>query len=159
MTRSLLVLGLVCGVGPGTGFADPLTLVTDREIVRPIHRGEAIQTRIRLGPYEYISFHITPDHLALEVRILDPSGTLVKSVTPFDRGTDVTLANDLPGDYTIAITPTDSGGTPMVAAPITGMVTAATSGMNAMVSIPVPWTAWTGSYTGTFLFRLSTPTT
>ncbi len=59
------------------------------------------------------------------------------------------------GDYTIAITPTDSGGTSIVNAPITGMVTAATAGMTQSVTIDVPYTAWTGTYTGTFLFRLS----
>lgn len=90
----------------------------------------------------------------VKVDLTDAMGVVTSQLENCDnaQSTFLGLAD---GDYTIAITPTDSSGTAMVTAPITGMVTAATSGMTADVSIPVPWTAWTGSYSGTFLFRLS----
>ncbi len=60
-----------------------------------------------------------------------------------------------PGMYSVAITPLDSAGTPIVKAPIVTQVAAGVTGADTTVTINVPYEAWTGTYTGTFLFRLA----
>jgi hypothetical protein len=90
----------------------------------------------------------------VQVDLTDTAGTVTSKIENCDNA-QATFLGLPPGNYTIAITPTDSGGGSLVGAPIAGMVTAASDGDDVMVSIPVPWTAWTGSYTGTFLFRLA----
>lgn len=61
-----------------------------------------------------------------------------------------------PGDYTVFMMPLDATGTPLLAAPVVGTVTAGTLGNNTELTLNVPWDAWLGGpYTGTFLFRIS----
>jgi hypothetical protein len=59
-----------------------------------------------------------------------------------------------PGNYAIAITPLDGDGNPIVSAPIMGMVMGGQSGADTELTVNVPYTAWTHTYTGTFLFNL-----
>ena len=59
------------------------------------------------------------------------------------------------GDYTVAVTPQGAGGASLVTAPVSAMVTAMGPGTTATTTVNVPWDSWTGTHTGTFLFRLS----
>ncbi len=60
-----------------------------------------------------------------------------------------------PGNYSIAITPLDGAGNPIVKAPVVVQALAGSSGADTEVTINVPYEAWSGTYTGTFLFRLA----
>jgi hypothetical protein len=60
-----------------------------------------------------------------------------------------------PGDYDVYVMPLDAGGNPLLAAPITGKVAAGTLEQPTETTINVPWDAWPGVYTGTFLFRIA----
>lgn len=60
-----------------------------------------------------------------------------------------------PGDYTVSVTPLDGAGGSLVTAPATGSASAMGPGTSSTATVNVPWDAWTGSHTGTFLFRLS----
>ena len=60
-----------------------------------------------------------------------------------------------PGEYTVHIMPLDAGGNPLLAADITGKVTAGTVDVPTETTVNVPWDAWIGTFTGTFLFRIS----
>lgn len=60
-----------------------------------------------------------------------------------------------PGMYNVAVTPLDIDGNPLVTAPVTGQGLAGSSGASSEIVVRVPHTAWSGSYTGQFLFRLS----
>jgi hypothetical protein len=59
------------------------------------------------------------------------------------------------GSYNVAITPLDDNGTSLVNAPATGMVAGGETGADTELDLNVPYTAWSGTYTGTFLFRIS----
>jgi hypothetical protein len=59
------------------------------------------------------------------------------------------------GDYSITVTPLDGGGASLVQAPATAMLTSMGPGTTSSTQVNVPWDSWTGTYTGTFLFRLS----
>lgn len=58
------------------------------------------------------------------------------------------------GTYNAALTALDGGGNPIVTGPTTAMVTAGTADQPTTTSINIPYESWTGSYTGTLLFRL-----
>ena len=60
-----------------------------------------------------------------------------------------------PGDYTVYVMPLDAAGNGLLAFPVTTKVTAGTLGDNREVTVNVPWDAWLGTYTGTYLFRIS----
>lgn len=60
-----------------------------------------------------------------------------------------------PGTYAIAVTPLDSELVPIVNAAAMGETLAGTTGADTKITINVPHTAWTQTYTGQFLFRLS----
>jgi hypothetical protein len=60
-----------------------------------------------------------------------------------------------PGDYDVYVMPLDAAGTPVLAAPMTGKVTAGEVGAPTETTVNVPWDAWPGTHTGTFLFRIS----
>jgi hypothetical protein len=57
--------------------------------------------------------------------------------------------------YEVHVVPLDFDGNPVVSLPAVGMVNAGAYQADTTVSVNVPWTYWLGSYTGTFLFRLS----
>jgi hypothetical protein len=55
----------------------------------------------------------------------------------------------------VAITPLDGAGNPIVKAPVVGEALAGSPGADTEVTLHVPYDAWVGTYTGTFLFRLA----
>jgi hypothetical protein len=57
--------------------------------------------------------------------------------------------------YDVYLMPLDAAGNPLLAAPVTGRVEAGTLDLPTETTVNVPWDAWLGSYTGTFLFRIS----
>lgn len=59
------------------------------------------------------------------------------------------------GEYDVVVTPLDSAGNPLVSAGARGSVVAAIPGAPTETVVNVPYTAWTGTYTGTFLFKLT----
>jgi hypothetical protein len=60
-----------------------------------------------------------------------------------------------PGDYMVSVTPLDGTGTSLVNAPATGSATSMGPGTSSTATVNVAWDQWTGSHTGTFLFRVS----
>jgi hypothetical protein len=60
-----------------------------------------------------------------------------------------------PGTYDIALSPLGPASEPLTSGPQTAQIAAAPPGMTTMTTIEVPYTAWTGTYTGTFLFRVT----
>lgn len=59
------------------------------------------------------------------------------------------------GMYDVIVTPLDAAGNPMVILGAQGTVTAGLPGAPTETVVNVPYTAWAGGYTGTFLFKLS----
>ena len=66
----------------------------------------------------------------------------------------VTFLGLAAGTYNIAVTPLDINGAPLTSVAAMDMVVAATSDKPTEATVNVPYTAWTGTYTGTFYFRL-----
>ncbi|HEY5926342.1 MAG TPA: hypothetical protein VIV11_31870 [Kofleriaceae bacterium] len=66
-----------------------------------------------------------------------------------------TFSGLAPGDYDVYVMPLDAAGNPILAFPRTGKVTAGTLQVPQEATINVPWDAWPGTHTGTFLFRIS----
>jgi len=96
------------------------------------------------------------DFGALKVQVDATDGAGVVTTLVVDCGeAQATFQGLDAGTYSIAVTPLDGGGASLVNAPITGMVTSMGPGTSANTSVNVPWDAWTGTHTGTFLFRLS----
>jgi hypothetical protein len=60
-----------------------------------------------------------------------------------------------PGEYDVYVMPIDIDGNPLLGEPITSKVTAGTLEVPQETTVNVPWNAWLGTYTGTFLFRIS----
>ncbi|HEU0034568.1 MAG TPA: hypothetical protein VFQ53_28285 [Kofleriaceae bacterium] len=60
-----------------------------------------------------------------------------------------------PGNYSVALTPLDGAGNPIVKAPLVGQTTAGAANETTEITIDVPYESWTATYTGTFLFRLA----
>ena len=59
------------------------------------------------------------------------------------------------GTYDVVVTPLDAALNPLVGAGARGVVTAGVPGVPTEAIVNVPYTAWTASYTGTFLFKLT----
>ncbi len=83
----------------------------------------------------------------------DPS--IIESMEKGCSEGQLTFLDLPPGMYSVAVTPLDPDGAPLVGAAIAGQVLAGTSGENTEVTVNVPYTAWSRTYTGQFLFRLS----
>ncbi|HEY5944365.1 MAG TPA: hypothetical protein VIV40_02690, partial [Kofleriaceae bacterium] len=66
-----------------------------------------------------------------------------------------TFSGLAPGAYDVYVMPLDGGGNPLLAFPVHGNVMAGTVGAATEATVNVPWDAWVGSFTGTFLFRIS----
>ena len=66
-----------------------------------------------------------------------------------------TFSGLAPGDYDVFVMPMDAGGNPILGFAATGKVTAGTLQLPQETTVNVPWDAWPGTYTGTFLFRIS----
>ena len=58
------------------------------------------------------------------------------------------------GKYDVVVTPLDAALNPLVSAGARGTVDAGVPGIPTEAIVNVPYTAWLGSYTGTFLFQL-----
>ena len=58
------------------------------------------------------------------------------------------------GMYDVVVTPLDAAGNPIVSVGARGEVMAGVIGAPTETVVTVPYTAWTGTYTGTFLFQL-----
>jgi hypothetical protein len=66
---------------------------------------------------------------------------------------DQVVYTELPsGSYTVALTPLDAGGLPMVTAPVTQSFEVTGIGE---ITVNIPYTAWNRAYTGSFLFALT----
>ena len=87
------------------------------------------------------------------VGIEDPTQLVVEDV-PCNQG-QVAMLGLAPGTYNVALTPMDANGVALVRAPVIIQAAAGTPGADTSVTANIPHTAWTGVYTGTFLFRLS----
>lgn len=66
----------------------------------------------------------------------------------------LTFVDLIPGTYKVSVTPLDIDGNPLVNAPATGEVLAASENMTTDVLVAVPYTAWSRPYTGQLLFKL-----
>ena len=63
---------------------------------------------------------------------------------------------DLPfGTYSVALTVLDLDGNSILKAPVTAMAEAGSPGASSEIQVEVPHTAWSRTYTGQFLYRLS----
>jgi len=60
-----------------------------------------------------------------------------------------------PGNYNVALVALDAVGNPIVKSPTFAQVLAGSAGADTDVTLNVPYDSWTGTYTGTLLFRLS----
>ena len=97
------------------------------------------------------------DFSALKVRV-DAQAADTSVVTKIDDcGVAQVTFDGLPeGEpYTMFVEPEDGAGNPLVTYPTTVMVDAGAYQADTTVTANVPWTSWIGSFTGTFLFRLS----
>ena len=90
----------------------------------------------------------------VEVDATDTAGTVTTLLVDCGEAQATFQGLDA-GTYTVAVTPLDAGGASLVKAPVTTMLTSSGPGTTSSSAVNVPWDAWTGSYTGTFLFRLS----
>ena len=59
------------------------------------------------------------------------------------------------GTYDVVVTPLDAAGASMVSTGARGTIAAGVPGLPTETIVNVPYTAWTGTYTGTLLFKLS----
>lgn len=73
---------------------------------------------------------------------------------PCSAGQVVFLGLDL-GSYKVALTPLDAAGNALVKAPVVVDALAGSPGADTQVTANIPHSSWTGTYTGTFLFRLA----
>jgi len=97
------------------------------------------------------------DFSALKVRV-DAQAADTSVVTKIDDcGVAQVTFDGLPeGEpYTMFVEPEDGAGNPLVTYPTTVMVDAGAYQADTTVTANVPWTSWIGTFTGTFLFRLS----
>ena len=91
----------------------------------------------------------------VRVDAVDATGATVASKLDDCGAGQVTFEGLPEGDYTMYLAPQDFGGADLVSLPVTGPATAGTFGNDTTTTLMVPWTSWVGTYTGTFLFRLS----
>jgi hypothetical protein len=66
-----------------------------------------------------------------------------------------TFSGLAPGEYDVYVMPLDAAGNPILAFPITSKVMAGTVDVPTEATVNVPWDAWPGTHSGTFLFRIS----
>lgn len=86
------------------------------------------------------------------VNKVDPS--LYFSVDKGCGEAQATLLRMPEGQYDVVVTPLDAAGNPLVAAGARGEIAAGTPDVPTETVVNVPYTAWLGAYTGTFLFKL-----
>ena len=88
------------------------------------------------------------------VDVVDANGVVTSLVE--DCGVaQITFSGLAPGDYDAFVMPLDAAGNPILGFPSTGKVKAGAVGAATETTVNVPWDAWPGMHTGTFLFRIS----
>jgi hypothetical protein len=90
----------------------------------------------------------------VQVDATDGAGSAVTAVVDCGES-QATFMGLEPGDYAISVTPLDAGGNSLVNAPAAGSATSMGPGTTSTSTVNVTWDQWTGSHTGTFLFRVS----
>jgi hypothetical protein len=90
----------------------------------------------------------------VQVDVADGAGSAATTVVDCGEAQATFMGLD-PGDYTVSVTPLDIDGNALVSAPATGSATSMGPGTNTTSSVNVTWDQWTGTHTGTFLFRVS----
>jgi hypothetical protein len=91
----------------------------------------------------------------VNVEAVDANGTTIATQADDCGAAQVTFDGLPDGDYIMYVTPRDFGGADLVTAPTAATVTAGMFGADTMVTANIPWDSWIGTFTGTFLFRLS----
>lgn len=90
----------------------------------------------------------------VNVEVVDSSGG-VQGIIEDCGVQQVTFSGLAPGDYSVYVTPLDSAGESVVTEAAAGTIAAGTHEVPTETTINVPYTSWIGTFTGTFLFRLS----
>jgi hypothetical protein len=90
----------------------------------------------------------------VQVDVMDASFGVTTAIDDCGAA-QVTFTGLAQGPYTVFVAPLDANGNSVVHAPIMGTVVAGLPGSVTETMVYVPWTAWVGTYTGTFLFRLA----
>ena len=94
------------------------------------------------------------DFGAEKVSVTLTDGAGIATTLKDDCGIAQVVFEDLtPGRYHAAVTPLGFDGNPLVTAPINTEVTVGDT--DGETTVNVPWESWAGTYTGTFLFRIS----
>lgn len=88
------------------------------------------------------------------VDVVDADGFATSGIDDCGNA-QATFTNLAPGEYDVYVMPRDVEGNGLLSAPATGKVMAGEVGNPSEVTINVPWDAWLGTHTGTFLFRIS----
>jgi len=145
---SLTCIGLVaaCGSDPDPCANDACT-PKGRTVVKWTFdaypdRGFAMDSCVDFGVHK------------VAVDVVDANGFATSGID--DCGSaQATFSGLAPGDYDVHVMPLDVDGNGLLTAPITSTITAGAVGAPTDVTVNVPWDAWLGSHTGTFLFRIS----
>jgi hypothetical protein len=90
----------------------------------------------------------------VQVDASNGAGSAATTVVDCGEGQATFMGLD-PGDYAVSVTPLDAGGNALVSAPAMGSATSMGPGTSTTTTVNVAWDQWTGSHTGTFLFRIS----
>jgi hypothetical protein len=88
------------------------------------------------------------------VDVVDANG-LVTSLREDCGIAQATFSGLAPGEHEVFVMPLDGAGNPILGFAVTSKVMAGAVGAPTDVTVNVPWEAWPGAYTGTFLFRIS----
>jgi len=97
---------------------------------------------------DFNAFKVKVDAVAADSTVITQIEDCGAAQSTFDG-----LAEGAP--YTMNVTPLDFDGNPVVTAATSGTVNGGAFGAGTSVMVNVPWTAWVGAYTGTYLFRVS----
>ena len=90
----------------------------------------------------------------VSVDVQDANGVVTHGIDDCGAA-QATFSGLAPGDYDVFVMPLDYDGNPILGYPVTSKVTAGTVDVPTEATVNVPWDLWPGSYTGTFLFRIS----
>lgn len=88
------------------------------------------------------------------VDLVDANGFAISGIDDCGAA-QATFTGLAAGEYDVYVMPLDASGNGLITAPVTGKVTAGAVGAPTEVTLNVPWDRWIGTFTGTFLFRIS----
>jgi hypothetical protein len=146
-----LALALALGVGCGGEGVDPCAndacVPQGRTVVKWTFnaypdRGFAMDSCVDFGVHK------------VAVDLVDIDGFATSGIDDCGAA-QATFSGLAPGEYDVYVMPLDAGGNGLIAAPITGKVTAGAVGAPTDLTVNVPWDSWLGTFTGTFLFRIA----